>query len=168
MKWITRAHVKIDRVACPWLIKRFIDTDAEFFFVAKEHVLEIAKTEKAIPFDVPGVELGHIDDSCSFIAFLNHYNLTDPALLKLGELVNAADLGELKTHPFASCLTAISEGYSLLFPDDLENIEEQVGLYDALYNYFKIHSKEETKSVSPRKNKDTTLLFSYPHDLKNK
>jgi hypothetical protein len=164
MKWVTRAHIHIDRAACPWLIKRFIDTEAEFFFVAKEHVLETAKTEKATPFDIPGIELSHDDDSCTFVSFLNKYNLSEPALWKLGDLINIAQRGDFKSHPFASCLDAISQGYSLLFPDDLENIEQQFGLYDALYNFFRMNSTKDAKNISMKKKTDTNLLFSFPHE----
>lgn len=163
MNWVTRAHVHIDRVACPWLIKRFIDTDAEFFFVAKEHVEEIVKREKAIPFDVPNVELGHHDNSCSFIAFLIKYNLNEPALQKMGALINAADTSDHKSHPFASCLDAIAQGYSLMFPDDLENIEQQFDLYDALYNYFRLKTNQEPKHIGQKKKTDPVQLFSFPH-----
>lgn len=165
VKWVTRAHVHIDRVACPWLIKRFIDTDAEFLFVAKEHVGEIAKSEKAIPFDVPDVELGHHGENCSFIAFLEKYHLTEAALQKMGELVNAADTSDFKSHPFASCLDALSQGFSLMLPDDLENIEQQFNLYDALYNYFRIERKKENISTSTKKKTEPTLLFSLNSDI---
>lgn len=163
MKWVTRAHVHIDRVACPWLIKRFIDTDAEFIFVAKEHVEEVAKREKAIPFDVPEAELGHHNNSCSFIAFLDKYTLNEPALLKMGDLVNAADTSDFKSHPFASSLDAIAQGYSLMFPDDLENIEQQFALYDALYNFFRLKTNQDTKTTTQKKKVDPVQLFSFPH-----
>jgi len=151
MKWVTRAHVHIDRVACPWLIKRFIDTEAEFLFVAKEHVNEIAKEEDAIPFDSPGVALGHHEEHCSFISFLKKYKLTDPALWKLGELVDAADTDNFKGHAYASCLNALAHGFSMLFPDDLDNVEQQFVVYDALYNYFRLNTHKEEKVKTRRK-----------------
>jgi len=138
MKWITRSHVHIDRVACPWLIKRFIDKDAKLLFVDRDKVVETAEKENAIPFDIPGVELGHHGDNCSFIAFLKKYNLQDPALVKIGELVNAADTDRADSHPFAVCLDAFSRGCSRLYPDDQENIQHQFELYDGLYSFYQI------------------------------
>ena len=138
MKWITRAHVHVDRVACPWLIKRFVDAGAEFVFVARDLVDAEAKRLNAIPFDAPGVELGHHEGHCSFVSFMEKYNLKDPALLKLADVVNAADTGAMDKNPFATGLEAIAQGYSLLFPDDHENIEHQFLVYDALYDYFRL------------------------------
>jgi hypothetical protein len=133
MKWITRAHVHVDRVACPWLITRFIDAQAEFLFVAKDLVLELAKSENAIPYDIPGVELGHKDGNCSFVAFIRKYNLTNPTLLKLADIVNAADTDTIDKNPYAAGLEAISSGFSILFPDDHLNLEQQFVVYDALF-----------------------------------
>jgi hypothetical protein len=137
MLWVTRAHVHVDRVACPWLITRFIDAQAEFLFVAKDLVLGAAKLEKAIPFDVEGVELGHKDGHCSFVSMIKKYNLTDPALLKLADIVNAADTGAMDKNTYAAGLEVISSGYSLLFPDDHLNLEQQFVVYDALYAALK-------------------------------
>jgi hypothetical protein len=137
MKWITRAHVHVDRVACPWLISRFIDAQAEFLFVAASLVAEVAEREGAIPFDAPGVELTHVDGHCSFVTILRKYGLKDPALLALSEVVDAADTGRTATNPFAVGLEAIAQGYSLRYPDDLENLEGQFAVYDALYAYFR-------------------------------
>ena len=138
MKWITRAHVHVDRVACPWLIKRFVDAEAEFIFVAKDLVKREAKRLNAIPFDAPNVELGHQDGHCSFVSIVKKYGLKDPALLKLADVVNAADTGTMDTNPFATGLEAIAQGFSALYPDDHQNIERQFTVYDALYNYFKL------------------------------
>jgi len=138
MKWVTRAHVHVDRVACPWLISRFVDSEAEFIFVAKELVNETAKREGAIPFDSDGVELGHRDGHCSFISIIEKYKLKDPALLALAEVVNAADTDQLSANPYASGLEAIARGYSLIYPDDLLNLEKQFEVYDALYAFFKL------------------------------
>lgn len=138
MKWITRAHIHVDRVACPWLIKRFIDADAEFVFVARDLVEAEAARLGAIPFDAPGVELGHHDGHCSFISIIEKYGLKDPALLKLADVVNAADTDMLESNRFAAGLEAIAVGYSLLFVDDNENIKHQFNVYDALYNYFRL------------------------------
>ena len=138
MKWVTRAHVHVDRVACPWLIKRFVDSQAEFIFVAKELVKEIAEKERAIPYDTDGVELGHRDGHCSFISIMENYKLKDPALLAMSEAINAADIDQLSDNPYAPGLEAIARGYSLLYPDDHRNIEKQFEVYDALYAFFKL------------------------------
>ncbi len=138
MKWVTRAHVHVDRVACPWLIKRFVDSQAEFIFVAKELVKEIAEKERAIPYDTDGVELGHRDGHCSFISIMEKYKLKDPALLAMSEAINAADIDQLSDNPYAPGLEAIARGYSLLYPDDHRNIEKQFEVYDALYAFFKL------------------------------
>jgi len=137
MKWITRAHVHVDRVACPWLIKRFIDAEAEFIFVATDLVESEAKRLGAIAFDAPGVELGHQDGHCSFVSIVKKYGLKDSAVLKLADVVNAADTGTMDKDPYAPGLEAIAQGYSMLFPDDHQNIEHQFRVYDAFYNYFR-------------------------------
>lgn len=138
MKWITRSHVHMDRVACPWLIKRFIDSEAEFLFVPKSRVDEVAKQEGAIPFDAPGVELGHHDEKCSFEAIVERYQLTEKALLRLARIVNAADTGRFDRDPIAAGLEAIAVGYSLRFPDDTANFEHQFAVYDALYAWCRL------------------------------
>ena len=137
MKWITRSHVHVDRVACPWLIKRFVDTQAEFLFVANALVREVADREGAIPFDIADVELGHVDGHCSFVSIVRKYGLKDTALLALADVVNAADIGELSSNPYAAGLEAIAQGYALRFPDDQVNLEEQFLVYDALYAFFR-------------------------------
>lgn len=138
MKWITRSHVHVDRVACPWLISRFVDSDAEFLFVPKSQVLDIAKREGTIPFDIPDVELGHHGDGCSFDAIIKKYGLTDKALLRLAKIVNAADTDRLQSDPIAAGLEAIASGYSLRYPDDHENLAHQFEVYDALYAWCRI------------------------------
>lgn len=138
MKWITRSHVHVDRVACPWLIQRFVDSDAEFLFVPASRVLEVAGAEGAIPFDIPGVELGHKGDGCSFDAIIAKYDLKDRALLRLARIVNAADTDRLNAEPAAAGLEAIATGFSLRFPDDQENIEIQFEVYDALYAWCRL------------------------------
>lgn len=139
MKWITRSHVHVDRVACPWLITRFVDSEAEFLFVPKSQVNKVAEDTGAIPFDAPGVELGHRDGKCSFEAILEHYGLADKALLRLARIVHAADVEQdLDTDPIARGLEAIAVGYSLRFPDDLENLEQQFEVYDALYAWCRL------------------------------
>jgi hypothetical protein len=134
MKWVTRSHVKVDRVACPWLISRFIDSQAEFLFVPKNQVEKAAKETGAIPFDAPDVELGHKDGKCSFEAIIARYGLSDPALLRMAEIIHAADIAsELEKDAVAPGLKAIALGYSLRFPFDPENLEHQFEVYDALY-----------------------------------
>lgn len=138
MKWITRSHVHVDRVACPWLIARFVDSQAEFLFVAAESVLEAADREGATPFDIKDVELGHRDGHCSFVSIVEKYGLKDPALLALADAVNAADTGQAESNPYAAGLEAVARGYSLRFPDDHENLARQFEVYDALYAFFRL------------------------------
>jgi hypothetical protein len=138
MKWITRSHVHVDRVACPWLITRFIDSDAEFLFVPRSKVLEVAEKEDAIPFDTPGAELHHRDDLCTFDVIIKEYELTDRALLRMARVINAADTDRLNADPLAAGFEAIAVGYSLRFPDDLENLERQFEVYDALYAWCRL------------------------------
>lgn len=139
MKWITRSHIHIDRVACPWLISRFIDSEAEFIFVSKTQVAPIAIEIGAIPYDIPNVELGHQDGKCSFESIIEKYDLTDPALLRLAKIVHAADIEtDLHTDEIAPGLEAIAVGYSLRFPDDNENLSRQFEVYDALYSWCRL------------------------------
>jgi hypothetical protein len=138
MKWITREHVKVDRVACPWLIKKFVDKDAEFLFVPAEQVMEVAQREGAIPYDVKGVELGHHGKECSFEAILKKYHLTDnPALALLGKIVNGADTDNtLWRQPEGAGLEAIAEGFRHLgYQDDHALNAAEWIVYDALYAY---------------------------------
>ncbi len=138
MKWVTRSHVHVDRVACPWLITRFIDSEAEFLFVPKSQVDEVARRDSAIPFDAPGVELGHYDGKCSFETIIEKYGLTDKALLRLAKIVHAADTDQLESDPIAAGFEAIAVGYSLRFPDDHENLARQFEVYDALYAWCRL------------------------------
>jgi len=138
MKWITRSHVHVDRVACPWLITRFIDSDAEFLFVPKSKVLEVADQEGALPFDTPGAEFHHREDWCTFDVLIQKYGLTDKALLRLARIVNAADTNRLDQDSLAAGFEAIAVGYSIRFPDDLENLERQFEVYDALYAWCRL------------------------------
>lgn len=138
MKWITRAHVKVDRVACPWLIKKFVDQDAEFYFVPADQVTSEAERLGALPFDVKGVELGHHGKECSFEAILKKYNLTsDPALVLLGKIVNGADTDNSLWHqPEGPGLNALAEGFRHLdYKDDHEINAAEWIVYDALYAY---------------------------------
>jgi len=138
MKWITRSHVHVDRVACPWLITRFIDSDAEFLFVPKSKVIEIAEKEGAIAFDTPGAELHHREDLCTFDVIIKEYELTNKALLRMANIINAADTNRLEADPLAAGFEAIAVGYSLRYPDDLENIDRQFEVYDAMYAWCRL------------------------------
>jgi hypothetical protein len=138
MRWVTRAHVHVDRVACPWLLQRFVDSDAEFLLVARNLVDRVAAEEDATPFDVAGAELGHQGDRCSFDAIIAKYELKDPALLRLADIVRAADTGKMENEPIAAGLEAIATGFSLRYPDDEENLAVQFEVYDALYAWCRI------------------------------
>jgi len=138
LRWITRANVKVDRVACPWLIKKFVDQDAEFHFAPADQVIAEADRLKAIPFDVPGVELGHHGGKCSFEAILEKYQLTNnPALVLLGKIVNGADTdNSLWNQAEGAGLKAIAEGFRHLgFKNDQELNAAEWIVYDALYAY---------------------------------
>ena len=138
MKWITREKVKVDRVACPWLIRKFIDSQAEFLFVPEDKVLEVAKREGATPFDVKGVEFGHHGKECSFDALVKKHQLErDPAIVLLAKIVNGADTDNtLWSQPEAAGLNAIAEGFRhLAYKNDPEIIAAESIVYDALYAY---------------------------------
>ncbi|MBW8876806.1 MAG: chromate resistance protein [Acidobacteria bacterium] len=151
MKWITRERVKVDRVACPWLIKKFVDPDAEFLFVPAAQVLEIAARDGAIPYDVEGVELGHHGGECSFEAILHKYGLDgDPVLVLLGKIVNGADTDNSLWHqPEGPGLQAIAEGFRHLgFADDHEVNRAEWIVYDALYAYCGARLRAPASAVS--------------------
>jgi hypothetical protein len=134
MKWLTRSHVHVDRVACPWLISRFVDSDAEFLYVPASQIEKTAKESGAIPFDAPGVELGHKDGRCSFESIIAKYELKDAALLRMAKVVHAADVAaDIATDP-----VALAVGYSLRFPEDTENLAHQFEVYDALYAWCRL------------------------------
>ncbi len=135
MKWVTRERPKIDRVACPWLIRRFVDPQAEFLYVPPEQVMAVAERDGAIPYDVANVELGHHGDECSFDAIIRKYNLTDPALQRLALIVRGADTDAKDLTPQSRGLDAIGEGFRLTFQDDHELLERELPVYDALYAY---------------------------------
>ncbi|MCI0612443.1 chromate resistance protein [bacterium] len=139
MKWVTREKVKVDRVACPWLIKKFIDPNAEFLFVPASDVMQVAEREKAIPYDVPNVELGHVEGRCSFEAIVEKYDLKDPALKMLSRIVHGADVkNDLYGMPESPGLKAIAEGFGYLeLRDDHEILSKEFVVYDALYAYCK-------------------------------
>ena len=133
MKWITRERPKIDRIACPWLIARFIDAAPEFLYVPADRVMAVAAQTGATPYDVPGVEMGHVGHKCSFDAFLARHRLEDPALRRLADIVRGADTSRLDLTPQSAGLLAISLGLSRLFADDHEMLRHGMVVYDALY-----------------------------------
>jgi hypothetical protein len=133
MKWVTRERPKIDRIACPWLISRFIDPQAEFLYVPAGEVLRTAAEQDAIPYDIPNVALSHVGELCSFDAFLAKYHLTDPALQHLAVIVRGADTNRLDLAPQAAGLLAMSLGLSHNFADDHAMLAQGMVLYDALY-----------------------------------
>jgi hypothetical protein len=135
MKWVTRKNASVDRIACPWLIKRFIDPEAEFLFVAAPDVPAVAEREGAVPYDVAGVELGHVDGRCSFESIIVKYGLKDPALDRLALIVHGADVAaDLDVTPEAAGLKAIAHGFAIVHgADDHRKIELESPLYDALY-----------------------------------
>lgn len=143
MKWITREHAKVDRIACPWLIKNFVDKDAEFLFVPADKVMQVAKEQNAIPFDVPNVELGHHGEECSFDAIVKKYGLDnkEPALAELAKIVRGADTLNRSLTPQSEGLVAIATGFSLISKDDYDNMAKQFYLYDALYAFCKSDKK---------------------------
>ena len=142
MKWITRERPKIDRIACPWLIARFIDQAPEFLYVPSAEVMKIAAATGATPYDVPNVELGHVGELCSFDAFLRKYQLSDPALQKLAVIVRGADTGKPGLTPESAGLLAISRGLSLNFADDHEMLRHGMAVYDALYAWCQTAGKQ--------------------------
>jgi hypothetical protein len=151
MKWVTRSHVHVDRVACPWLIRRFVDSNAEFLFVPATEVMRVSAETGAVPFDVSGAELGHHDGKCSFEAIIERYQLTDPALSRLARIVHAADIAaELDTDRLAPGLEAIATGFGLIFVDDRENLAVQFHVYDALYAWCRADQPVTRAPDSPR------------------
>ena len=137
MKWVTREKAKVDRIACPWLINRFVDNEAVFLFVPGDKVMEVARREGATPFDVDGAELGHHGDRCSFDAVIEKYGLKDPALLEMALLVRGADT-KMETAPAESAgLAALAAGFRFVAKDDFENMRLQFPAYDAWYAYCK-------------------------------
>jgi hypothetical protein len=146
MKWVTRARPKVDRVACPWLIKRFVDPNAEFLYVPPDQVMEVAKREDAIPFDVANVELGHNGPECSFDAIIKKYQLTDKALQRLAVIVRGADTTAKHLTPESPGLEAIAEGFRLVYSNDHELLERESSVYDALYAYCQQTTGQNTSS----------------------
>lgn len=150
MQWITRERSKIDRIACPWLIARFIDETPEFLYVPSGDVVRIANERGAIPYDIPGVELTHVGELCSFDAFLNKYRLgQDAALQQLARIVRGADTSRLDLTPQSSGLYAISLGLSQVYADDHEMLEHGLVMYDALYAWCQ-RCQAETHKWPPK------------------
>jgi rhodanese-related sulfurtransferase len=147
-RWVTRERPKIDRIACPWLVRRFVDPDAEFLYVPTEEVRRTAKEKDAVAYDVPDVEFSHEGERCSFDAFLKHYRLKDPALDELALIVRGADTNRLGLAPQAAGLAAISLGLSRIFPDDHRMAEHGMVMYDALYAWCK-GGKDEVHTWNP-------------------
>lgn len=135
MKWITRERARVDRIACPWLISRFIDPTPEFLFVPAAQVLDVAKREHAIPYDIPNLDLGHHGPQCSFDAFVERYELTDPALAALARIVRGADTDDRGLTPESAGLYAAATGFQASSRDDFDNMARQFPMYDALYAY---------------------------------
>lgn len=149
MKFVTREKAKVDRIACPWVISRFVDNKAEFFFVPKEKVFEVAKEEGAVPFDAPGAELHHYEESgqerVSFDAVIRKYKLTEPALLDLAEIVRGADASLANPRPESAGLEAMALGFRQIAKDDHDNLRLQLPAYDALYAYCEWRIREKGK-----------------------
>jgi hypothetical protein len=148
MKWVTRERPKIDRIACPWLISRFIDSTPQFLFVPPGDVLEVAKQQDAIPYDIPGVELSHVEDLCSFDAFLKKYALKNSALDQLAAIIRGADTSRLDLTRESSGLLAVSLGLSAMFSDDHEMLRHGMVIYDALYAWCR-QCQTETHNWPP-------------------
>ncbi|NLP06287.1 chromate resistance protein [Candidatus Fermentibacteria bacterium] len=140
MLWVTRSQVRIDRLACPWLITRFIDSEAEFLFVPASQVDSVSVDEGAIPFDAPGADLGRHGDMCTFDALIERYGLEEPALSLMAEIVRGAVTGTGVLHPASAGLAAIAEGFSLRYPDDYSSIDRQYELYDSLYAWCRLQT----------------------------
>jgi len=148
-KWVTRERPKIDRIACPWLITRFIDARAEFLYVPAADVLRVAAEQHATPYDIPGVEMSHVGEHCSFDAFLAKYHLADPALQQLALIVRGADTSRLDLTPQSAGLVAISLGLSQTFTDDHQMLQHGMVMYDALYAWCK-SCQSETHNWPPK------------------
>lgn len=143
MKWITRERPKIDRIACPWLIKNFVDKEAEFIYVPKEKVFEKAQELSAIPYDIPGAEYSHYDNECTFDFILKKHDLEDIALHQLAKIIRGADTDRFDLAPQAAGLWAISAGLSYNYKNDLEMLAIGMKIYDALYSWAKYVQQEK-------------------------
>jgi hypothetical protein len=150
MKWITRERPKIDRIACPWLIKRFVDADAEFIYVAKEKVFEEAEKLGAVPYDIPGAEYSHYGEECTFDYIVKKHKISDEAILRIALIVRGADTNRFDLAPQAAGLWAISAGLSVNYKDDHEQLETGMKIYDALYSWA-TYAKEEVHNWSNKR-----------------
>ena len=150
MKWVTRERPKIDRIACPWLIARFIDDAPEFLYVPVGEVLAVAEATGAVPYDIPGVEMSHVGELCSFDAFLAKHRLDDPALQQLAAIVRGADTSRLDLTPQSAGLYALSLGLSQNFKNDHEMLAQGMVMYDALYAWCR-SCQDETHQWPPAK-----------------
>lgn len=148
MKWITRERPKIDRIACPWLISRFVDPDAEFIYVPKDRVFAEAEKQGAIPYDIPGAEYSHYGERCTFDYIIEKHQLKDPALLQLGIIVRGADTDRFELAPQAAGLWAISAGLSYNYADDQQQLQTGLKIYDALYSWAK-YVQDERHTWNP-------------------
>lgn len=148
MKWITRERPKIDRIACPWLIKNFVDRDAEFIYVPKEQVIDQSKKLQAIPYDIPGAEYSHYGNQCTFDYIVKKHSITDPAVQQIAMIVRGADTDNFQLAPQAAGLWAISAGLSYNLKDDYELLQTGMKMYDALYSWAK-YVQEEKHNWNP-------------------
>ncbi|MFO7543829.1 MAG: chromate resistance protein [Thiobacillus sp.] len=158
MKWVTRERPKIDRIACPWLIARFIDKDAKFLYVPAADVLRVAEETGAIPYDIPGVKYGHVGEQCSFDAFLRLHKLTDPALQQLAVIVRGADTARLDLAPQSAGLLAQSLGLSALYADDHEMLGHGMAMYDAYYAWISL-AQDDTHNGPRQTDRDPAKLL---------
>ena len=149
MKWITRERPKIDRIACPWLIKNFVDSDAEFFYVSRDKVFETAKELNAIPYDLHGAEYTHEGEFCTFDYIVKKHSITDPAVRQIAEIVRGADTDAFELAPQSAGLWAISAGLSYNYKDDQEMLKIGMKIYDALYSWAR-YVQEEKHTWSPQ------------------
>jgi hypothetical protein len=159
LKWVTREFVHVDRTACPWLIKKFIDPQAEFLFVSTEKIQEVVEADGAIPFDAPGVKLGHRDGKCSFETIIEEYKLEDPILHELAKIVHSADTRDTTLAPEGIGLNATMTGARFNMKDDFEAVEKATYVYEALYTYCKFKLlrekyRDELEKMSRRQQRD--------------
>ena len=145
MKWVTRERARVDRIACPWLITRFVDPKPEFLFVPSDKVRDVAKRENAIPYDIPNVELGHHGPHCSFDAFIERYELADPALTALAPIVRGADTDDRALTPESAGLYAAATGFQATSRDDFDNMARQFPMYDALYAFCRAQAATKAR-----------------------
>lgn len=162
MKWVTREFVHVDRTACPWLIRKFIDPNAEFIFVPVEKIEETVKTQEATPFDAPDVKLGHRNEKCSFETIIEEYNLKDPALLELAKIIHSADTSDKTLALEGTGLDAIMTGARFNVKNDFEAVNKAEYVYDALYSYCKLkllRKKHENELEKMNRKQQNELLL---------